>query len=94
MKINRIYKPKRFDNFTIVPNCVFRTKNISIGATGLYAYLFSHDSSKPITIRFIINHFKEGKDAINSKIKGLEKFNWYVLKPFAILLCLTVVLVV
>ncbi|QDP61093.1 MAG: hypothetical protein Unbinned5858contig1001_22 [Prokaryotic dsDNA virus sp.] len=75
MKINRIYKPKRFDNFTIVPNCVFRTKNISIGATGLYAYLFSHDSSKPITIRFIINHFKEGKDAINSKIKELEKFN-------------------
>jgi hypothetical protein len=26
------------------------------------------------------------------KAKGLEKFNWYVLKPIAVLLCLYVVL--
>lgn len=74
MEINRIYKPKRFDSFTIVPNDVFRIKGISIGATGLYAYLFSHDSRKPITIKFICGHFKENYRAINTRILELEKF--------------------
>ena len=44
MKYNRIYKPKKFDNFTIIPSYILRHKGISIGATGLYAYLFSHKS--------------------------------------------------
>lgn len=75
MEINKIYKPKRFDSFTIVPNDVFRIKGISIGATGLYAYLFSHDSRKPITIKYICGHFKENYRAINTRILELEKFN-------------------
>lgn len=74
MEVNRIYKPKRFDNYTIVPNDIFRIKGISIGATGLYAYLFSHDSRKPITIKFICGHFKENYRAINARIKELEKY--------------------
>jgi len=73
MEINRIYKPKRFDSFTIVPNDVFRIKGISIGATGLYAYLFSHDARKPITIKYICGHFKENYRAINARILELEK---------------------
>ena len=75
MEINRIYKPKRFDNFTIVPNAVFRIKGISLGATGLYAYLFSHDTDKPITIKFIQGHFKESYKAIKSRLEELEKLN-------------------
>ncbi len=71
MKYNRIYKPSRFDNFTIIPSYIFRHKGISIGATGLYAWLFSHTSNQEITIEFICNHFKEGKDAIRVKLKEL-----------------------
>ena len=71
MKYNKILKPKKFDNFTIIPSYIFRDKGISVGATGLYAYLFSHTAQQEITIQFICGHFKEGKDAIAAKIKEL-----------------------
>ena len=71
MKYNKILKPKKFDYFTIIPSSIFRHKNITVGATGLYAYLFSHTAEQEITIQFICGHFKEGKDAIAAKIKEL-----------------------
>lgn len=71
MEYNKIYKPKKFDRFTIIPNAVFRCKGISASATGLYCWLFSHDSKTEMTVQFICGHFKEGKDAINKKIKEL-----------------------
>lgn len=80
MKYNKIYKPKKFDNFTIIPSSIFRYKNISIGATGLYCWLFSHISTQEITVEFICGHFKEGKDAIRSKVKELIKEGYLVRK--------------
>ncbi|MBT7529348.1 MAG: hypothetical protein HN660_07680 [Flavobacteriaceae bacterium] len=71
MKYNKILKPKKFDNFTIIPSSIFRHKDITVGATGLYAYLFSHKAEQQITVEFICGHFKEGKDAIRSKINEL-----------------------
>jgi hypothetical protein len=71
MKYNKILKPKKFDNFTIIPSSIFRHKDITVGATGLYAYLFSHKVEQQITVEFICGHFKEGKDAIRSKINEL-----------------------
>ena len=71
MKYNKILKPKKFDNFSIIPSSIFRHKDITVGATGLYAYLFSHTAEQEITIQFICGHFKEGKDAIRSKINEL-----------------------
>lgn len=71
MKYNKILKPKKFDNFTIIPSYIFRDKGISVGATGLYAYLFSHTDEQEITIQFICGHFKEGRDAIAAKINEL-----------------------
>jgi len=73
MKYNKILKPKKFDNFTIIPSYIFRDKGISVGATGLYAYLFSHTAEQEITIQFISGHFKEGRDAIAAKINELIK---------------------
>lgn len=71
MKYNLVIKPQKFDNFTIVPNNLLRHKGISLGATGLYAWLFSHKHDQQITIEFISGHFKEGRDAIRSKINEL-----------------------
>lgn len=71
MKYNLIIKPKKFDRFTVIPNYILRHQGISIGATGLYSYLFSHSADQQITIEFISQHFKEGKDAIRSKINEL-----------------------
>jgi len=71
MKYNIIIKPKKFDRFTIVPNYILRHTGVSVGATGLYAYLFSHESTQQITVEFICNHFKENKTAIRAKINEL-----------------------
>jgi predicted transcriptional regulator len=71
MKYNKILKPKKFDNFTIIPSSIFRHKNITVGATGLFAYLFSHKAEQEITIQFICGHFKESKGAIGRKLNEL-----------------------
>jgi hypothetical protein len=76
MKINRIIKPSKFDNFTIVPSTIFRHEGISQQATGLYCYLFSHSSNHKITINFITNHFKNGRDAIRGALAELEKLGY------------------
>ena len=78
MKYNKILKPKKFDNFTIIPSSIFRHKDISVGATGLYAYLFSHKAEQQITVEFICGHFKEGKDAIRSKLNELISAGYLV----------------
>ena len=71
MKYNRIYKPKKFDNYTIVPIHIYRHKGISLGATGLYSWMFSHKSEQKITVEFIANHFKEGRDTIRKRLNEL-----------------------
>ncbi len=78
MKYNKILKPKKFDNFTIIPSSIFRHKDITVGATGLYAYLFSHKAEQQITVEFICGHFKEGKDAIRSKLNELISAGYLV----------------
>jgi len=72
MRINRIIKPEHFDKYTIVPNAIFRYKNISMGATGLYSWLFSHNAQFNVTVEYISGHFKDGRDGILSKLKELE----------------------
>lgn len=71
MKINKIIKPKRFTRFVIVPSAIFRHKNITTSATGLYCWLFSHDDKQEITVSFIEKHFKDGRVSINTKLKEL-----------------------
>jgi len=78
MQLNRIKKPSKFDHFTIVPNAIFRHEGISQQATGLYCYLFSHKSDQDITINFITNHFKNGRDAVRSALKELEDLGYLV----------------
>ena len=78
MKYNLIIKPEKFDRYTIVPNYIFRHKTISLGATGLYCWLFSHKSDQEMTIEFISGHFKEGRDGIRTKINELIEIGYLV----------------
>ena len=78
IKVNKIIKPKRFSRFVVVPSSIFRHKKISASATGLYCWLFSHSENQEITFTFILNHFKEGRDALQSKIKELTQIGFLV----------------
>jgi len=71
MEYNRIYKPEKFDNYTIVPVYIFRHKGISMAASGLYAWMFSHRSDQAITTEYISGHFKESKETIRKRITEL-----------------------
>lgn len=76
MKINKVIKPDRFEKYTIIPFEIFRTKGISMAASGLYGWLFSHDKDQEMTMQFISGHFKDGRDAITSRIKELESLGF------------------
>ena len=76
MVVNRIYKPDHFDRFAVIPTDIFRKKGITMAASGLYCWLFSHDAKQKMTMAFIQGHFKDGKDAITTKIKELESFGF------------------
>jgi len=78
MKTGLIKKPKDFTNFTVVPNPILRDKNITMGAVGLYCFLFSHTSEFSISIEFIIGAFKDGKAAVKTKIKELENAGYLI----------------
>ena len=57
MKINKVIKPDRFEKYTIIPFEIFRTKGISMAASGLYGWLFSHDNDQEMTMQFIVSKF-------------------------------------
>jgi predicted transcriptional regulator len=61
-----------------VPSSIFRYKKISASATGLYCWLFSHTENQEITFTFIQNHFKEGRKALQNRIKDLTQMGFLV----------------
>lgn len=76
MEVNKIIKPEWFEKYAVIPFAIFREKGVSMAASGLYAWLFSHERDQEITMKFIAGHFKDGKDAISSKIKELESLGF------------------
>ena len=72
MRMGKIIKPKRFDNYVVVPLPIFRYKGISASATGVYCWLLSHKSDIEMTQEFMVGHFKNGRAAIRSAIEELE----------------------
>ena len=71
MQTGRIYKPEKFDSYFVVPRIIFRDKNLSTGAVGLYCFLLSHDKDFKLTVQFCIEGFKDGKDAIRNRFREL-----------------------
>ena len=71
MQTGRIYKPDKFDGYFVVPRVIFRDKNLSIGAVGLFCFLLSHDKDFKLTVQFCIDAFKDGKEAIRNRFKEL-----------------------
>ena len=72
MEIGVIIKPSSLGQYIPIPLSILRNKGISMAATGLYCWLFSHEAGRQMTITFINGHFKDGRDAIRSRILELE----------------------
>jgi uncharacterized phage protein (TIGR02220 family) len=72
--INRI--KNKTENFTIVSNEIFKRNDISARAKGLYAYIMTLPDDWKIYKQEIFTHFSEGKNALDSAFKELEKLGY------------------
>lgn len=63
---------KEIDPFTIVPNQVLNSLEISLAAKGMYAYMKSKPDNWNFTIRSMAKQLKEGQTAISSAVKELR----------------------
>lgn len=60
-------------NFTIILNEIFKRNDISARAKGLYAYLMTLPDDWKVYKQEVFTHFTEGKNAMNTCFKELEK---------------------
>lgn len=63
---------KDVDPFTVVPNQVLNSMDISLSAKGMYAYMKSKPDNWNFTIRSMAKQLKEGQTAISSAVKELR----------------------
>lgn len=73
MEIGVIIKPVGLDRYIPIPLSILRNRGLSMAATGLYCWLFSHEAGRQMTVNFITNHFKDGRDSISTRLVELEK---------------------
>lgn len=72
--INRI--KNKTENFTIVSNEIFQRSDVSARAKGIYAYIMTLPDDWKIYKQEIFTHFSEGKNALDSAFKELEKLGY------------------
>jgi predicted transcriptional regulator len=72
--INRI--KNKTENFTIVSNEIFQRSDVSARAKGVYAYIMTLPDDWKIYKQEIFTHFSEGKNALDSAFKELEKLGY------------------
>jgi hypothetical protein len=64
------------DNFTQIPNEWLRDIRLSFKARGLLALIMSHRTGWELSINYLADQNREGKDAIRTAIKELEAFGY------------------
>jgi hypothetical protein len=72
--INRI--KNKTENFTIVSNEIFQRRDVSARAKGIYAYIMTLPDDWKIYKQEVFTHFSEGKNALDSAFKELEKLGY------------------
>ena len=65
-----------FDNYAQIPNAWMRDARLSRKARGLLAELLTHRVGWEITIDSLVANGPEGRDAVRSAIKELERFGY------------------
>jgi len=66
-------KLKIKNKYGIAPNRLLNSKEISLGAKGLFTFLQSKPEGWSFSVKRISNQTKDGKDGITSKLRELEK---------------------
>ncbi|GEO64440.1 helix-turn-helix domain-containing protein [Companilactobacillus nantensis] len=73
-----IVRGKRKTNFTIIGNTGLKDKRLSLKAKGLLAYMLSLPDDWVFYETELMDHSKDGRDAIRSALKELEKSGYLI----------------
>ena len=73
-----IVRGKRKTNFTIIGNAGLKDKRLSLKAKGLLAYMLSLPDDWVFYETELMDHSKDGRDAIRSALKELEKSGYLI----------------
>ena len=68
-----VFRIEKTGNYTVMSNYHFKDKSISLKAKGLLSQMLSLPDDWDYTLKGLASINKEGKDAIRSAIKELEK---------------------
>ena len=78
MRLNKIFKPNPLTDWAAIPTAIFDQKELSLGAIGLYCYLFTRQQPEEISQRAILRHFKCDLSDFNSWVGELIQRNFLV----------------
>lgn len=59
-----------------ITNDILNSKEISLKAKGLYAYMYSKPNQWNFTIKSMASQLKDGSDSIKSALQELKSFGW------------------
>lgn len=71
-----IIRSKKNKNFSVISNVIFRDKNISARAKGIFAYIMTLPDDWKLYKSELYTHFSEGEKAIDTAFKELEEFGY------------------
>lgn len=69
----QIIKSKSSKRYTVLQNCVIKDPRLSMAAKGLFAYLQSLPEDWVIYKKELVNHFKNGRDAVANAFIELQE---------------------
>ena len=78
MRLNKIFKPNPLTDWAAIPTAIFDQKELSLGAIGLYCYLFTRHKPEKISQKAILRHFKCDLSDFNSWVGELIQRNFLV----------------
>lgn len=68
---------KRSGNFVVIDKGFLENESLSLKAKGLLAYLLSKPDDWIATVGDVVNHCRDGRDAVYTGLKELEKAGYY-----------------
>lgn len=71
-----IVRVPKVGNYTIMSNYHLRDKNLGLSARGLMCWMLSCPDNWDFTVTGMVKLLKEGKDAINTALRELEKYGY------------------
>lgn len=78
MRLNKIFKPNPLTDWAAIPTAIFDQKELSLGAIGLYCYLFTRHKPEKISEKAILRYFKCDLSDFNSWVGELIQRNFLV----------------